>query len=246
LELSMAIKDHKSLQDSRILLVEDDKSIRLTVSETLSSEGFRVSSFKDGLSALDFINNDIKKDVDLIILDLMLPGLNGLELCRKIRNDEDYTPILILSAKDNESDRVLGLEVGADDYLTKPFGLNELIARSRALIRRSKRNKKYIEKSKTVLEFNHIKMFLEECRVTSFDKEITLSPKEFKLLELFMKNPKRVWSRDLILEKIWEIDFIGDTKTVDVHVRWLREKLEEDPSAPKFLKTVRGFGYKFG
>ena len=189
----MAIKDYKSLQDSRILLVEDDKSIRLTVSETLSSEGFRVSSFKDGLSALDFINNDIKKDVDLIILDLMLPGLNGLELCRKIRNDEDYTPILILSAKDNESDRVLGLEVGADDYLTKPFGLNELIARSRALIRRSKRNKKYIEKSKTVLEFNHIKMFLEECRVTSFDREITLSPKEFKLLELFMKNPKRVW-----------------------------------------------------
>ena len=242
----MAIKDHKSLQDSSILLVEDDKSIRLTVSETLSSEGFRVSSFKDGLSALDFINNDIKKDVDLIILDLMLPGLNGLEFCRKIRNEEDYSPILILSAKDNESDRVLGLEVGADDYLTKPFGLNELIARSRALIRRSKRSKKYIEKSKTVLEFNHIKMFLEECRVTSFDKEITLSPKEFKLLELFLKNPKRVWSRDLILEKIWEIDFIGDTKTVDVHVRWLREKLEEDPSAPKFLKTVRGFGYKFG
>ena len=242
----MAIKDHNSLQDSRILLVEDDKSIRLTGRETLSSEGFKVSSFKDGLSALDFINNDIKKDVDLIILDLMLPGLNGLELCRKIRNDEDYTPILILSAKDNESDRVLGLEVGADDYLTKPFGLNELIARSRALIRRSKRNKKYIEKSQTVIEFNHIKMFLEECRVTSFDKEITLSPKEFKLLELFMKNPKRVWSRDLILEKIWEIDFIGDTKTVDVHVRWLREKLEEDPSAPKFLKTVRGFGYKFG
>ena len=242
----MAIKDHKSLQNSKIVIVEDDKSIRLTVCETLNSEGFRVLSFKDGLSALDFINNDIKKDVDLIILDLMLPGLNGLELCRKIRNDEDYTPILILSAKDNESDRVLGLEVGADDYLTKPFGLNELIARSRALIRRSKRNKKYIEKSKTVLEFNHIKMFLEECRVTSFDREITLSPKEFKLLELFMKNPKRVWSRDLILEKIWEIDFIGDTKTVDVHVRWLREKLEEDPSAPKFLKTVRGFGYKFG
>ena len=242
----MAIKDHKSLQDSRILLVEDDKSIRLTVSESLISEGFKVSSFKDGLSALDFINNDIKKNVDLINLDLMFPALNVLELCRKIRNDEDYTPILILSAKDNESDRVLGLEVGADDYLTKPFGLNELIARSRALIRRSKRNKKYIENSKTVLEFNHIKMFLEECRVTSFDREITLSPKEFKLLELFMKNPKRVWSRDLILEKIWEIDFIGDTKTVDVHVRWLREKLEEDPSAPKFLKTVRGFGYKFG
>ena len=113
----MAIKDHKSLQDSKILLVEDDKSIRLTVSETLNSEGFRVLSFKDGLTALDFITNDSKNDVDLIILDLMLPGLNGLELCRKIRNEENYTPILILSAKDNESDRVLGLEVGADDYL---------------------------------------------------------------------------------------------------------------------------------
>ena len=242
----MTIKDHKSLQGSKILLVEDDKSIRLTVSESLKGEGFEVLNFKDGLSASDFIGENTKNDVDLIILDLMLPGLNGLELCRKIRNEENYTPILILSAKDNESDRVLGLEVGADDYLTKPFGLNELIARSRALIRRSKRNKKYIEKTQSIIEFNHIKMFLEECRVTSFDREITLSPKEFKLLELFMKSPKRVWSRDLILEKIWEIDFIGDTKTVDVHVRWLREKLEEDPSAPKLLKTVRGFGYKFG
>ena len=135
----MTIKDHKSLQGSKILLVEDDKSIRLTVSESLKGEGFEVLTFKDGLSASDFIGENTKNDVDLIILDLMLPGLNGLELCRKIRNEENYTPILILSAKDNESDRVLGLEVGADDYLTKPFGLNELIARSRALIRRSKR-----------------------------------------------------------------------------------------------------------
>ena len=140
----MTIKDHKSLQGSKILLVEDDKSIRLTVSESLKGEGFEVLTFKDGLSASDFIGENTKNDVDLIILDLMLPGLNGLELCRKIRNEVNYTPILILSAKDNESDRVLGLEVGADDYLTKPFGLNELIARSRALIRRSKRNKKYI------------------------------------------------------------------------------------------------------
>ena len=134
----MTIKDHKSLQGSKILLVEDDKSIRLTVSESLRGEGFQVLTFKDGLSASDFIGDNTKNDIDLIILDLMLPGLNGLELCRKIRNEENYTPILILSAKDNESDRVLGLEVGADDYLTKPFGLNELIARSRALIRRSK------------------------------------------------------------------------------------------------------------
>ena len=126
----MTIKDHKSLQGSKILLVEDDKSIRLTVSESLKGEGFQVLSFKDGLSASDFICDNTRNDIDLIILDLMLPGLNGLELCRKIRNEENYTPILILSAKDNESDRVLGLEVGADDYLTNPFGLNELIARS--------------------------------------------------------------------------------------------------------------------
>ena len=124
----MTIKDHKSLQGSKILLVEDDKSIRLTVSESLKGEGFQVLTFKDGLSASDFIDDNNRNDIDLIILDLMLPGLNGLELCRKIRNEENYTPILILSAKDNESDRVLGLEVGADDYLTKPFGLNELIA----------------------------------------------------------------------------------------------------------------------
>ena len=186
------------------------------------------------------------KDVDLILLDLMLPGLNGLELCRKIRNEELYTPILILSAKGNESDRVLGLEVGADDYLTKPFGISELIARSRALLRRSKRGKEKKQKIETIIEYKNIKMFTEECRVTNFNQEIILSPKEFKLLELFIKNPKRVWSRDLILEKIWAIDFIGDTKTVDVHVRWLREKLEENPSAPKIIKTVRGFGYRFG
>ena len=176
----------------------------------------------------------------------MLPGLNGLELCRKIRNEELYTPILILSAKGNESDRVLGLEVGADDYLTKPFGISELIARCRALLRRSKRGKEKKQKIETIIEYKNIKMFTEECRVTNFNQEIILSPKEFKLLELFIKNPKRVWSRDLILEKIWAIDFIGDTKTVDVHVRWLREKLEENPSAPKIIKTVRGFGYRFG
>ena len=242
----MAVKEHKSLQGSNILLIEDDKSIRLTVTESLVSEGFEVSNFKDGSSALDFILGEGIKDFDLILLDLMLPGLNGLELCRKIRNEELYTPILILSAKGNESDRVLGLEVGADDYLTKPFGISELIARCRALLRRSKRGKEKKQKIETIIEYKNIKMFTEECRVTNFNQEIILSPKEFKLLELFIKNPKRVWSRDLILEKIWAIDFIGDTKTVDVHVRWLREKLEENPSAPKIIKTVRGFGYRFG
>jgi len=169
----MTIKDHKSLQDSKILLVEDDKIIRLTVSESLKGEGFQVLTFKDGLSASDFICDNTRNDVDLIILDLMLPGLNGLELCRKIRNEENYTPILILSAKDNESDRVLGLEVGADDYLTKPFGLNELIARSRALIRRSKRNKKSLEIiKKNLSELNLIDFYdFWLCEEIGFENE---------------------------------------------------------------------------
>ena len=227
----------------RILIVEDEKKVAAFIKKGLEEETYAVDIATDGEEGL-YLGE--QNQYDLIILDLMLPKINGLDILSSLRSQNIETPILLLTAKDSVEDKVEGLNQGADDYLTKPFGLNELIARSRALIRRSKRNKKSLENSKTVIEFNHIKMFLEECRVTSFDREITLSPKEFKLLELFMKNPKRVWSRDLILEKIWEIDFIGDTKTVDVHVRWLREKLEEDPSAPKFLKTVRGFGYKFG
>jgi len=148
----------------------------------------------------------------------------------------------VVSARDTETDRVLGLEVGADDYLVKPFGMRELVARCRALLRRST---SHIARDR-VLEHANLRLFQEECRVTRDGLEVNLSPKEYRLLELFMLNPRRVWSRDQLLEQLWGIDYFGDSKTVDVHIRWLREKLEASPSAPVHLVTVRGFGYRFG
>jgi two-component system phosphate regulon response regulator PhoB len=176
------------------------------------------------------------------VLDLMLPGMSGLDVCRELRASGNQTPILIVSARDHEVDRVLGLEVGADDYLTKPFGMRELIARTRALLRRT------IPKvpDSPVLIHQNLRLYPEECRVTRDGRELSLSPKEYRLLELFMQNPRRVWSRDKLLEQIWGHDYFGDSKTVDVHIRWLREKLEDNPSEPIHLRTVRGFGYRFG
>jgi two-component system phosphate regulon response regulator PhoB len=172
----------------------------------------------------------------------MLPGLGGLELCRQLRKAGDATPILVVSARDSEADRVLGLEVGADDYLIKPFGMRELVARCRALLRRSSSG---ASPSKQVVHGN-LCLYPEECRVTRDGLDVNLSPKEYRLLELFMQYPRRVWSRDKLLEQVWGHDYFGDSKTVDVHIRWLREKLELNPSAPEHLVTVRGFGYRFG
>jgi two-component system phosphate regulon response regulator PhoB len=177
-----------------------------------------------------------------VVLDLMLPGLGGLELCRQLRKAGDATPILVVSARDSEADRVLGLEVGADDYLIKPFGMRELVARCRALLRRSSTG---ASPSKQVVHGN-LCLYPEECRVTRDGLDVNLSPKEYRLLELFMQHPRRVWSRDKLLEQVWGHDYFGDSKTVDVHIRWLREKLEVNPSAPEHLVTVRGFGYRFG
>ena len=153
-------------------------------------------------------------------------------------------PILVLSAKGTETDRVVGLEIGADDYLSKPFGMRELVARCRALLRRQ-RGKASVEKD-NVLRFEDIMLHPQECRVFLRGEEVNLSPKEFRILELFMSQPRRVWSRDQIIDQVWGHDFMGDNKTVDVHIRWIREKLEVDPSHPQYLKTVRGFGYRLG
>ncbi|MFZ9463453.1 MAG: response regulator transcription factor, partial [Vulcanococcus sp.] len=179
---------------------------------------------------------------DLVVLDLMLPGLNGLDLCRRLRGTRQPPLILVISARDSETDRVLGLEVGADDYLVKPFGLRELVARCRALLRRQRSG----AASPTELRHQSLSLYPGECRVTRDGLELKLSPKEYRLLELFMQNPRRVWSRDQLIEQVWGIDYIGDSKTVDVHIRWLREKIEDDPSRPSHLVTVRGFGYRFG
>ncbi len=234
----------------RVLIVEDEALIRETVGLALAEEGFEVLVAEDGLKALDMLGgtknsaHKVAPDINLVILDLMLPGMNGLDLCRLLRHQGMEVPMLILSAKSTETDRVVGLEVGADDYLTKPFGMRELIARCRALLRRQRGMAR--PESDPVLRFQEITLNPKECRVFLKGEELSLSPKEFRILELFMSQPRRVWSRDQIIDHVWGHDFMGDNKTVDVHIRWIREKLEEDPSKPKYLKTVRGFGYRLG
>lgn len=237
----------KLAQTNRILLIEDEDLIRDMVTVALEEEGYEVHTANNGRAALNMLQSPdfsrAKLTPDLIILDLMLPEVNGLDICRLLRYQGDITPILVVSAKSSETDRVLGLEVGADDYLSKPFSMRELIARCRALLRRQR----YTSSSpSSVQKYRDISLFPQECRVTVRGIEVNLSPKEFKLLELFMSYPRRVWSRELLIEQVWGADFLGDSKTVDVHIRWLREKLEEEPSQPEYLITVRGFGYRFG
>jgi two-component system phosphate regulon response regulator PhoB len=229
-----------------VLVVEDEDLIREMVVLALKEQGYEVVTAIDGRTALNVLQeaeSTSNISFDLIVLDLMLPQVNGLDLCRLLRYQGNIIPILILSAKASETDRVLGLEVGADDYLTKPFSMRELVARCRALLRRQNFS---TAPQPSILQFQDVTLFPEECRVTVKDQEVSLSPKEFRILELFMSHPRRVWSREQLIDRIWGLDFLGDTKTVDVHIRWLREKLEEDPSKPQYIITVRGFGYRLG
>jgi len=230
---------------ARLLVVEDDDTIRETVSEAMVMEGFAVTAAADGQRAWELLSS---QSFDLVVLDLMLPGMNGLDLCRQLRQRAGGPLVLVVSARDTETDRVLGLEVGADDYLIKPFGMRELVARCRALLRRQRQQQGATETPPPATELRHgsLSLYPGECRVCRDGLDLKLSPKEYKLLELFMQQPKRVWSRDQLIEQVWGIDYIGDSKTVDVHIRWLREKIEEDPSNPEHLRTVRGFGYRFG
>lgn len=239
----------QSSQQLCVLLVEDESIIRETVAISLADEGYEVITADNGRQALNLIRSATMRDdrtfsIDLIILDLMLPYVNGLDICRSLRQQNNFTPILILSARGSEMDVVVGLEVGADDYLIKPFGLRELIARCRVLLRRSRFSAQTLDQP--VLEFDDVVLYLQEYRVTVRGEAVSLSPKEFMLLELFMSHPRRVFSRDQLLERIWGIESMSDPKTVDVHIRWLREKLEIDPSAPQYIITIRGFGYRFG
>ena len=247
LQTPKAADKSKLSQANRILLVEDEDLIRDMVVVALEEEGYEVHTADNGRAALNILQSSdfsrAKLTPDLIILDLMLPEVNGLDICRLLRYQGDITPILIISAKSSETDRVLGLEVGADDYLSKPFSMRELVARCRALLRRQRYSN---SSSNSVQKYRDIRLFPQECRVTVRDSEVNLSPKEFRLLELFMSYPRRVWSREQLIEQVWGADFLGDTKTVDVHIRWLREKLEQEPSRPEYLITVRGFGYRFG
>ncbi|RAM50231.1 MAG: DNA-binding response regulator [Hapalosiphonaceae cyanobacterium JJU2] len=234
-------------QRSRILLVEDEELIREMIVLALEEEGYAVVTAADGRSAVEQLKNfEInlgEPTFDLVILDLMLPQINGLDVCRLLRYQGNPVPILMLSAKGSETDRVLGLEVGADDYLTKPFSMRELVARCRALLRRQRLSSL---PQLPALNYKEITLYPQECRVLVRGQEVSLSPKEFRLLELFMSYARRVWSREQLLDQVWGPDFVGDSKTVDVHIRWLREKLEQDPSRPEYIVTVRGFGYRFG
>ena len=238
-----------TVHQKRILIVDDEDLIRETVAAALTEEGYQVYTANSGDQAVEMLfpygsraNGSLP--VDLAILDLILPEVNGLDVCRMIRRSHLDLPILILSAKGSETDRVLGLELGADDYLVKPFGMRELVARCRALLRRHQWA--ITAADRLVLSFKDIILDLNEFRVTIAGKEVNLSPKEFRILELFMNSPNRVWSREELIQIVWGPDFMGDRKTVDVHIRWLREKIEPDPGNPQYVITLRGFGYRFG
>ena len=173
----------------------------------------------------------------------MLPEMNGFDVCEEIRKENTKVPVLFLTAKASGNDRIQGLKIGADDYLTKPFSTKELLARTRALLRRQTFHS---FTNSLVYRFKEITLLSKEHQVFLRGQPVSLSPKEFRVLELFMASPRRVWSREQLIEQIWGVDFLGDTKTVDVHIRWLREKLEKDPSQPEYITTVRGFGYRIG
>jgi len=237
-----------AIGQGHILLVDDEDLIRETVALALTDEGYQVQSVASGRTAVELLmaqaSPPVEAPIDLAILDLMLPEVNGLDICRLIRRHNLDLPVLMLSAKGSETDRVVGLEVGADDYLAKPFGMRELVARCRALLRRQRWSA--ASTSRTVITHHDLILYTDEFRVTAAGQEVNLSPKEFKILELFMANPNRVWSREELIREVWGPDFMGDRKTVDVHIRWLREKLEADPSHPQYIVTLRGFGYRFG
>lgn len=225
----------------KVLLVDDEEPIVESIEFALRQEGFDVVKAHDGQEALQKVQ--LEKP-NLIVLDLMLPQLSGLEVCRLLRRERNETPIIMLTAKGEEIDRVIGLEVGADDYLVKPFSLRELTARIRALLRRSKGGDNGGKPE--VHQYEDLMMNLTEHKVQVRGKGVELSPKEFKILALLMSTPNKVFSREELLEQVWGLDFYGDTKTVDVHIRWLREKIEVDPSNPRYVQTVRGFGYRLG
>ncbi|NUQ36680.1 MAG: response regulator transcription factor [Caldilineales bacterium] len=221
---------------SRILLIEDEDDVRKTLRLNLKEHGYKVSVAATGVEGLAMARAETH---DLIILDLMLPGIDGLSLVRALRQ-ESQVPVLMLTARSSEMDKIIGLESGADDYLTKPFSMGELLARVRALLRRTR-----APETRDELSAGDLHLDLVSRRAARGGRSLNLSPLEFSLLAELMRHSGAVLSRDLLLNRVWGDDFFGETRTVDVHVRWLREKIEEDPSQPRLIQTVRGVGYRF-
>lgn len=224
---------------AKILIVEDDRNLLDTLTYNLRKEGYNVVAAVDGAEALDVAR---REKPDLIILDIMLPKLSGFEVCRILRK-EIATPILMLTAKDEEVDKIVGLEIGADDYMIKPFSMRELLARLGAMLRRAEMAAQPAGGEK-VLRIDDLEINIARHRAFLAGTALELSPKEFDLLAFLAKNKGFVFSREQLLDKVWGYDYAGDTRTVDVHIRWLRQKIEGDPAKPKRLVTVRGTGYK--
>jgi DNA-binding response OmpR family regulator len=229
-----------------ILVVEDEPSLQETLAYNLKKEGYMVEAVGDGLLALDSAR---RLKPDLIVLDLMLPGIDGFEVCRILRK-EMTTAILMLTARDDEIDRVVGLEVGADDYLTKPFSMRELVARVKAQLRRARLireelGKQRAESPQEKLSFDNLVINQTRREVILDEGPLQLKPKEYELLLFLAEHRGQMLSREFILERVWGWDYIGDSRTVDVHVRWLRQKIEPDPARPERIVTVRGGGYRF-
>jgi two-component system response regulator RegX3 len=224
---------------SRVLVVEDEESFSDALSYMLRKEGFEVSVAATGPSALTEFD---RTGADIVLLDLMLPEMSGTEVCRQLRQ-RSHVPIIMVTARDSEIDKVVGLEIGADDYVTKPYSPRELVARIRAVLRRQ--SPEATESGAPTLAAGPVRMDIERHVVTVDGAPVQLPLKEFELLELLLRNAGRVLTRGQLIDRVWGADYVGDTKTLDVHVKRLRSKIEPEPSAPRYIVTVRGLGYKF-
>lgn len=227
----------------KILVVDDDQAILTLLEYNLNKEGFEVHTATDGQEAL---TTALAAKFDFILLDIMLPKLDGIEVTKKLRQEKVSTPIIMLTARDEETDKIIGLELGADDYITKPFSPREVIARIKAISRRvGPPEGQKDEEPSQLYRFQDFSIDLSNYTVSVGGEQISLTPKEFELLAYFVKRPDRVLSREKLLNGVWGYDYVGQTRMVDMHVSHLREKIEHDPSHPVNIQTVRGFGYKF-
>ena len=228
-------------QQTSVLIIEDEENISEAIQYNLRQNGYQVLAAEDGLKGLGIIEN---QQVDLLILDIMLPGMDGLDVCKEIRKTSNM-PIIMLTAKIEEYNKVVGLELGADDYVTKPFSMSELLARIKSLLRRYNMNNRSEDEPSNILESGDLLVDLNKHIATIEKTPLDLRPNQFDLLTFFLRNKGKALSRDQILENLWGHDYIGDVRTVDVHVRWLREIIDKDSRKPNRIITVRGFGYRF-
>lgn len=245
LEWGFQIDLEEVIMEKTVLVVEDEMSIATLLKYNLEQAGFNVLLAHDGQSGLE---TAVEQSPDIILLDLMLPKLDGVEVCKELRRLRFNVPIIMLTARDDEFDKVLGLELGADDYMTKPFSPREVIARVKAVLRRftvPKHEESTEAKGEVVYSYGHLKIYPERFEAFLNNEALEFTPKEFELLVYLVNNKNRVLTRDQLLSAVWNYDFAGDTRIVDVHISHLRDKIEENSRKPVFIKTIRGLGYKF-